>query len=326
VKAIVFEKYGPPEVLRLKEVEKPTPKEDEVLVEIHAASINYVDWQVLRGESFLMRLMNGLLKPKYKILGDDLAGRVEAVGAKVKQYQPGDDVFGISNFDAFAEYACVPERALALKPASMTFDEAAAIPEAGITALQGLRDKGQVQPGQKVLINGASGGVGTYAVQIAKSFGAEVTGVCSTSKLDLVRSLGADRVIDYTQEDFTQTGQHYDLILAVGGNRSIFDYKRALNPEGIYVCAGGSAYQYFQATLLGPLISMTGSKKLGSMLANPKHNDYVFLIQLFEAGKVLPVIDRRYPLSEVPEALRYYGAGHARGKVVITMEHKVITS
>jgi len=246
VKAIVFEKYGPPEVLRLKEVEKPTPKEDEVLVEIHAASINYVDWQVLRGESFLMRLMNGLLKPKHKILGDDIAGRVEAVGAKVKQYQPGDEVFGISNFDAFAEYACVPERALALKPASMTFDEAAAIPEAGITALQGLRDKrdkGRVQAGQKVLINGASGGVGTYAVQIAKSFGAEVTGVCSTSKLDLVRSLGADRVIDYTQEDFTQTGQHYDLILAVGGNRSIFDYKRALNPEGIYVCAGGSIFK-----------------------------------------------------------------------------------
>ncbi len=326
MRAIVFEKYGTPDVLQLKEVGKPAPKEDEVLVEVHAASINYVDWQVLKGDSFLMRLMNGLLKPKHKILGDDLAGRVEAVGAKVKQYQPGDDVFGISNFDAFAEYACVPERALALKPASMTFDEAAAIPEAGITALQGLRDKGRVQAGQKVLINGASGGVGTYAVQIAKSFGAEVTGVCSTSKLDLVRSLGADVVIDYTKDDFTQTGQHYDLILAVGGKRSIFDYKRALNPEGIYVCAGGSASQYFQASLLGPLISMMGNQKLGSMLANPKHNDYVFLIQLFEAGKVLPVIDRRYPLSEVPEALRYYGGGHAQGKVVITMEHNNFTS
>jgi NADPH:quinone reductase-like Zn-dependent oxidoreductase len=326
VKAIVFETYGPPEVLRLKEVEKPTPKEDEVLVEIHAASINYVDWQVLRGESFLMRLMNGLLKPKHKILGDDLAGRVEAVGAKVKQYQPGDEVFGISNFDAFAEYACVPERALALKPASMTFDEAAAIPEAGMTALQGLRDKGQIQAGQKVLINGASGGVGTYAVQIAKSFGAEVTGVCSTSKLDLVRSLGADVVIDYTKDDFTQTGQRYDLILAVGGNRSIFDYKRALNPEGIYVCAGGSASQYFQAMLLGPLISIVGNQKLGSMLGNLNQEDFVFLVELYEAGKVRPVIDRRFPLSEVPEALRYYGAGHARGKVVITMEHKGITS
>jgi NADPH:quinone reductase-like Zn-dependent oxidoreductase len=326
VKAIVFETYGPPEVLRLKEVEKPTPKEDEVLVEIHAASINYVDWQVLRGESFLMRLMNGLLKPKHKILGDDLAGRVEAVGAKVKQYQPGDEVFGISNFDAFAEYACVPERALALKPASMTFDEAAAIPEAGMTALQGLRDKGQIQAGQKVLIKGASGGVGTYAVQIAKSFGAEVTGVCSTSKLDLVRSLGADVVIDYTKDDFTQTGQRYDLILAVGGNRSIFDYKRALNPEGIYVCAGGSASQYFQAMLLGPLISIVGNQKLGSMLGNLNQEDFVFLVELYEAGKVRPVIDRRFPLSEVPEALRYYGAGHARGKVVITMEHKGITS
>ncbi len=273
-----------------------------------------------------MRLLNGLLKPKHKILGDDITGRVEAVGGKVKQYQPGDEVFGISNFDAFAEYACVPERALALKPASMTFDEAAAIPEAGITALQGLRDKGQIQAGKKVLITGASGGVGTYAVQIAKSFGAEVTGVCSTSKLDLVRSLGADRVIDYTQEDFTQTGQRYDLILAVGGNRSIFDYKRALNPDGIYVCAGGSASQYFQAMLLGPLISIVGNQKLGSMLGNLNQEDFVFLVELFEAGKVRPVIDRRFPLSEDPEALRYYGAGHARGKVVITMEHKVITS
>jgi len=322
MKAIVCTEYGPPEVLQFEEVAKPTPKEDEVLVKVHAASVNYIDWQILRGESFFLRLTTGgLLKPKHKILGDDIAGQVEAVGRNVKQFQPGDEVFGISNFDAFAEYVCVPENALALKPASMTFEEAAAVPEAAIPALQGLRDHGQIQPGQMVLINGASGGVGTFAVQIAKSFGAEVTGVCSTRKLDMVRSIGADHVIDYTQEDFTQNGQRYDLILANAGDRSIFDYKRALSPEGIYVCTGGSLAQYFQATLLGPLISMTGSKKLGSMLAKPNQKDYVFLIELFEAGKVVPVIDRCYPLSEVPEALRYYGEGHARGKVVITVEH-----
>jgi NADPH:quinone reductase-like Zn-dependent oxidoreductase len=203
----------------------------------------------------------------------------------------------------------------------MTFEEAAAVPVAGITALQGLRDHGQIQPGQKVLINGASGGVGTFAVQIAKSFGAEVTGVCSTRKLDMLRSIGADVVIDYTKEDSTQNGPRYDLIFAVGGYRSIFDYKLALSPEGIYVCAGGSSAQYFQGLLLGPLISMVGRKKLGSMYANPNQKDYVFLIELLEAGKVVPVIDRRYPLSEVPEALRYYGEGHTRGKVVITVEH-----
>jgi len=321
MKAIVYEKYGPPDVLQLREVEKPIPKEDEVLVEVHAASVNYIDWQVLTGESYFLRLTTGgLRKPKHKILGDDVAGRVEAVGGNVKGFQYGDEVFGISNCGAFAEYICVPENRLAVKPASMTFEQAAAVPEAGITALQGLRDHGQIQSGQKVLINGASGGVGMFAVQIAKSFEAEVTGVCSTRKLERVRSMGADQVIDYTREDFTQNGQRYDLIFAVGGNRSIFDYKRALNPEGIYVCAGGSMAQYFQATLLGPLISMLGSEKLGSMFSNPKQKDYEFLIELFEAGKVIPVIDKRYPLAEVPEAFRYYGEGHARGKVVITME------
>ncbi|MGB3702119.1 MAG: NAD(P)-dependent alcohol dehydrogenase [Anaerolineales bacterium] len=319
--AIIFTEYGPPDVLQLKEVEKPAPNEHEVLVKVNAASINYSDWQILRGDLLLRLMGNGLQKPKHKILGDDIAGRVEAVGVNVKLFQAGDEVFGISNFDAFAEYVCVPENALALKPASMTFEEAAAIPVAAITALQGLRDKGQIQSGQKVLINGASGGVGTFAVQIAKSFGAEVTGVCSTSKLDMVRSIGADHVVDYTQEDFTQNDQRYDLILAVGGYRSIFDYKRVLSPEGIYVCAGGSGSQYFQAMFLGPLISMMGSKKLGSMFAKPNQKDYVFFIELFEAGKVVPVIDRCYPLNEVPEALRYYGEGHARGKVVISVEH-----
>ncbi len=321
MKAIVFEKYGSPEVLQLKEVAQPAPRENEVLVKVFAASVNYVDWQVLRGKSLLLRSMSGLLKPKHKILGDDVAGRVEAVGAKVKQFQPGDEVFGISNYDAFAEFACVPEEALVLKPASMTFQEAAALPEAGITALQGLRDKGQIQAGNNVLINGASGGVGTYAVQIAKSYGAVVTGVCSTEKIDMVRSIGADHVVDYTREDFTQNGQRYDLIFAVGGNRSIFDYKRALGPEGKYVCAGGSANQYFQGLLLGPFLSMLGGKKLISMYGNPNQEDYIYLLQLVEGGKIAPVIDRRYPLQEVPEALSYYGEGRAKGKIVISVEH-----
>jgi NADPH:quinone reductase-like Zn-dependent oxidoreductase len=263
----------------------------------------------------------GIRKPRNKILGDDVAGRVEAVGEKVERFQPGDEVFGLSIFGAFAEYACAKEDFMVSKPASMTFEEAAAVPFAAITALNGLRDKGQIQSGQKVLINGASGGVGTFAVQIAKSFGAKVTGVCSTRKLDLVRSIGADQVIDYTREDFTKSGQRYDLILAVGGYHPISDYKRALSPEGIYVCAGGSSAQYFQALLLGPVISMMGSKKLGSMYGNPNQKDYEYLIELFEAGKVVPVIDRRYPLSEVPEALRYLEEGHAQGKVVIAVGH-----
>ena len=328
MKAIVYTKYGSPDVLQLKEVEKPTPEDNEVLIKVHAASVNDWDWGLLRGKPFVNRLLFGLLKPRIKILGCDVAGRVEAVGGNVKQFQPGDEVFGdigLYGNGAFAEYVSVPEDALALKPVSMTFEEAAAVPAAALAALQGLRDQGQIQPGQKVLINGASGGVGTFAVQIAKSFGAEVTGVCSTRKMDMVRSIGAEEIIDYTQEDFTQKEQRYDLILAVGGYRSIFDYKRALSPEGIYVCIGGSLAQYSQALLLGPLISITGSKKLGSMYGNPNQKDYGFLIELFEAGKVVPVIDRRYPLSEVPEALRYLEGGHARGKVVITVEHNYKT-
>jgi NADPH:quinone reductase-like Zn-dependent oxidoreductase len=320
LKAIVYEKYGTPEVLQLKEVDKPTPGDNEVLVKIYAASVNASDWHTLIGAPLLMRLMNGPLRPRNKILGDDIAGRVEAVGANVKQFQQGDEVFGISDFDAFAEYGCADEKFLALKPASMTFEEAAAIPMGAFPALQGLRDKGQIQPGKKVLIVGASGGVGTFAVQIAKSFGADVTGVCSTSKLDLVHSIGADHVIDYTAEDFTKSGDRYDLILAAAGNHSIFEYQRALNPEGIYVCTGGSMAQYFQATLLGPLISMIGSKRMVSFYAKPNPEDYDLLIELFEAGEVVPVIDRRYKLREVPEALAYFGEGKARGKVVITVD------
>ena len=324
MKAIVYEKYGPPSVLQLREVAKPAPKDNEVLVEVHAASVNDWDWGLLRGKPFVNRLVvSGLLKPKIKILGGDIAGRVEAVGRNVKQFQPGDEVFGdlsVCGFGAFAEYVCVPENALALKPASMTFEEAAAVPQAAVVALQGLRDKGQIQPGQKVLINGASGGVGTFAVQIAKSFGAEVTGVDSTRKLDIMRSIGADHVIDYTQEDFTKNGQRYDWILDFAAHHSIFDYKRALSPKGIYVMVGGSAATFLQTLFLGPLISMTTSKKMG-VLAHKPNKDLAFMKELFEVGKVRPVIDKRYPLSEVPEALRYFGKGHNRGKVVITVRH-----
>jgi NADPH:quinone reductase-like Zn-dependent oxidoreductase len=266
--------------------------------------------------------MSGLLKPKNTILGADIAGRVEAIGSNVTQFKPGDEVFGdlsVSGRAGFAEYVCARENALVLKPARLTFEQAAAVPMAAVTALQGLRSKGQIQPGQKVLVNGASGGVGTFAVQIAKSFGTDVTAVCSTGNVDMVRSLGADRVIDYTQKDFTQNGHRYDLILAVNGYHSISDYQRALNPKGIYVTTGGSMAQMSQAMLQGPWISMTGSKKMSNMLARPNQTDLAFVKELLEAGKVVPVIDRCYSLSEVPEALRYLEEGHARGKVVITV-------
>lgn len=325
MKAIVFTKYGPPDVLQLKEVEKPTPKDDEVLVKVHAASVNSYDWELLRG-TFFSRLFFGLLKPKIKILGVDIAGRVEAVGRNVKQFQPSDEVFGdisACGWGGFAEYVCASENALALKSASMTFEQVAAVPQAAVLALQGLRDKGQIQPGQKVLINGGGGGVGTFAVQIAKSFGADVTGVDSTKKLDMMRSIGADLVIDYTQEDFTKNGQRYDLILNVAAYGSIFDYRRALSPKGIYVMTGGSVARIFQTGLLGPWISMTGSKKMGSLMHKPNNRDLVFMNELLEAGKITPVIDRRYPLSEVAEALRYFGEGHAQGKVVITVQAEV---
>jgi NADPH:quinone reductase-like Zn-dependent oxidoreductase len=324
MKAMVHEIYGPPEVLQLKEVPKPTPRDDEVLVRVQAAAVNFGDWALLRGKPFVVRLMSGgLLEPKNQILGADIAGRVEAVGGDVKQFRPGDEVFGdisASGFGGFAEYVSIPEDTLALKPANISFEEAAAVPMAGVVALQGLRDQGQVQPGQKVLIVGASGGNGSFAVQIAKSFGAEVTGVCSTRNVDMVRSIGADHVIDYTREDFAQSEQRYDLILATGGYRSIFDYRRALRPEGTYVMVGGAMAQVYQAMLLGSFISMAGSKKMVNLAAMPDQEDLVFVKELIEAGKVVPVIDRRYPLNEVAEALRYYGEGHSQGKVVITVE------
>src|SRR6266516_3218999 len=325
MKAIVYHTYGSPDVLKLEEIEKPTPKDNEVLVQVHAASVNAADWHLMRGTPFLARLVNGLQKPKNTKLGADVAGRVEAVGRNVTQFQVGDDVFGcipIHELGSFAEYVCAHEDALALKPAKMTFEQAAAVPLAAFTALQGLRDKGQIQPGQKVLINGASGGVGTFAVQIAKSFGTAVTGVCSTGNVDMVRSIGADHVIDYTQADFTKNGQRYDLIFDAVGNRSVSDYKRALSTNGICAVAGFTTLpNLLQVLVLGSWVSRSGSKKIGQIeTANPHKKDLVFVKELLEAGKVVPVIDRTYPLSEVPEAIRYLEAGHAKGKVVITME------
>jgi len=324
MRAIVYHTYGSPDVLQLEEVEKPAPKDDEVLVKVSAASVNALDWHLLSSDIFLVRLNSGLLKPKHKILGADVAGRVEAVGQSVKQLRPGDEVFGDifdSGLGGFAEYVCAREDALVLKPANMPFDEAAAVPVAALTALQGLRDKGQIQPGQKVLINGASGGVGTFAVQIAKALGAEVTAVCSTRNVDMVSSIGADQVIDYTKEDFTKKAQQYDLILAANGYQPILAYKRALSPKGRYVMSGGSMAQMFQAMALGPVISMTGSQKMGNFLARANQKDLLFIKELLEAGKIVPVIDKRYSLNEVADALRYFGEGHAKGKVVITVEN-----
>jgi NADPH:quinone reductase-like Zn-dependent oxidoreductase len=325
MQAIVYTTYGSPDVLQLNDVEKPTPKDNEVLVKVHAASANPLDWHLMRAEPFLARLENGLQKPKNTKLGADISGRIEAVGRNKTQFQIGEDVFGalsINKLGGFAEYVCAPEELLALKPAKMTFEQAAAVPIAAFTALQGLRNKGQIQPGQKVLINGASGGVGTFAVQIAKSFGTEVTGVCSTRNLDMVRSIGADHVIDYTQADFTKNGQRYDLIFDAVGNRSVSDYKRALSPNGICAVAGFTTLsRLFQVLFLGAWASRTGSKKIGMMeTAKANQKDLAFLKELLEAGKVVPVIDRCYPLREVPEAIRYLEAGHARGKVVITVE------
>jgi NADPH:quinone reductase-like Zn-dependent oxidoreductase len=325
MKAVVCTKYGPPDVLQLRDVEEPILNDSEVLVQVHAASINYGDWGLLRGRPFFLRLTEGgLREPKIKILGGDVAGRVEAVGRSAKQFQPGDEVFGdlsTCGRGGFAEYVCAPEGKFAPKPADISFEEAAAVPMAGVVALQGLRDEGQIQPRQKVLINGASGGVGTFAVQIAKSFGAEVTAVCSTRNSDMARSIGADQVIDYTQEDFTQSGQRYDLILAANGYHPISDYRRALRPQGIYVCSGGSLAQIFQSMLLGSLMSGSGGKQLGNLLYRQDTGDLAFMKELLESGKVVPVIDRCYPLDELPEAFRYFGEGRARGKVVITIGH-----
>jgi len=324
MKAIVYTKYGAPDVLELKDVEKPTPKDDEVLIKVHAASVNDWDWGYLQGTPVINRLLNGLLKPKVQILGCDVAGKIEAVGKNVKQLQQGDEVYGDlceDGFGGFAEYVCAREKSLALKPASMTFDEAAAIPQAAMLAVQGLRDKRQLQPGQKILINGAGGGVGTFGVQIAKLYEVEVTGVDSAEKLDMMRSIGFDNVIDYTKEDFTKNGQCYDLILDNKMYRSIFDYKRALTPNGMYVPAGGSMVRLFQAFIFGPLITMFSNKKI-SILALKPNKDLAYMNELFEAGKVKPVIDGPYKLSEVPEAFRHFGEGKHKGKIIIIVEQE----
>jgi len=324
MKAIVYTEYGSPDVLQFKEVETPTTGDNEVLVKVYAASANPADWHTMRAEPFLARLANGFFKPNNPRLGADVTGRVEAVGKSVTQFQVGDDVFGclsLSGMSSFAEYVCASQDTFVLKPTNMTFEQAAAVPLAAFTALQGLRDKRQIQSGQKVLINGASGGVGTFAVQIAKSFGAEVTGVCSTRNLDMVRSIGADHVIDYTREDFTNNGQQYDLLYCAVGNRSITDYQRALKPQGACVVAGFTNLRLlFEHMILGPLRSKAGGKQVGLMpTMKPNQKDLAFIKELLEGGKVVPVIDRRYPLSETAEAIRYLETGRARGKVVITV-------
>lgn len=324
MKAYVFPKYGNPDVLRLEEFEKPAPKEDEVLVKVRAASVNALDWHMLTADIFLVRFMGGgLLKPKNTRIGADIAGEVEAVGRNVTQFKAGDPVFGDVNpwgGGGFAEYVCVPAKAFALKPANVSFEEAAAVPIAGFTALQGLRDVGQVQPGQQVLIQGAAGGVGTFAVQIARHLGAEVTAVCSTRNLEQARSLGAAQVIDYTREDFTSKGQQYDLIFAVNGYHPLSAYKRALKPEGRYVMAGGTMGQIFQAMLQGSGKSKKPGKQIGSVSAKTSQKDLLTLADLLEKGKISAVIDKSYPFNQAPEAIRYLGTGHARAKVVIVME------
>ncbi|MBA2941295.1 NAD(P)-dependent alcohol dehydrogenase [Paenibacillus sp. CGMCC 1.16610] len=319
MKAMVYTKYGTKDVLNLVEVEKPTPKDNEVLVRVHAASVNSWDWDLLRGKPYLVRL-GGMLKPKYSILGADIAGIVEAVGREVKQFHPGDEVFGDisgSGWGGFAEYVSVRETVLSYKPSHLTFEEAAALPQAGVLALQGLRDKGKIQKGQKILVNGAGGGVGTIAVQFAKSVGAEVVAVDRREKLDMLTSIGADEVIDYTTKDFAKNGHKYDLILDVVGNRTIFDYKRALSPSGFYVMVGGSMARIFQVMCLGPWISMTEKKKMGILIHKPNQHDQKELGRLVEAGVVTPIIDKYYPLSEVAEAIQYLGEGYAKGKVMI---------
>jgi NADPH:quinone reductase-like Zn-dependent oxidoreductase len=324
MKAIVYRCYGSPDVLKFENIAKPTAADNEVLVRVRAASVNPFDWHYMRGTPYIVRMDSGFGKPENPRLGVDFAGTVEAVGKDVKRFHPGDDVFG-GKFGAFAQYVSVREdRALALKPANVTFEQAAAVPIAALTALQALRDSGQIRSGQKVLINGASGGVGTFAVQIAKSFGAEVTAVCSTRNVQMVQSIGADHVIDYTREDFTQGTQRYDLILDAVGSHSLSEYRRVLNPKGIFVIVGtqdngrwlGPLFEPLKATLVSPFVNQT----LVMMLSDLNKEDLTLLGDLMQAGKVKPVIDRHYPLSETPAAITYLEAGHARGKVVIDME------
>ncbi len=324
MKAIVYHRYGSPDVLKCEEIEKPTAEDNEVLIKVRAASVNPADWHLMEGKPPFARLLFGVLKPKVTRLGLDVAGQVEGVGRKVTQFKPGDEVFGACR-GACAEYACASESKLAMKPANVTFEQAASVAVAALTALQGLRDKGQIQPGQKVLINGAAGGVGTFAVQIAKSFGAQVTGVCSTRNVDMVRSIGADRVIDYTQQDFTHSGEHFDLIFDLVANHSLSAFRGVLDPKGIYVGAGigpgGSMISFLvRAALAVPVLSRFVTQKFVIFIARITKEDLTVMRDLMERRKVTPVIEKRYRLSEVPEAIRYLATGHARAKLVITLE------
>ncbi|MCX6121745.1 MAG: NAD(P)-dependent alcohol dehydrogenase [Ignavibacteriales bacterium] len=330
MKAMICSKYGSPDSLHLEEVEKPVPKDNELLIKVHAASVNALDWHFLRGKPFLVRLQFGFFKPKIRILGYDIAGHVEAVGKKVTQFKPGDEMFGGLGFvlGGFAEYACIAEDGfVALKPSGTTFEQAAAVPAAAVTALKGLRDKGHIKSGQKVLINGAAGGVGTFSVQIAKSFDTIVTGVCSSQKLDMVRSIGADNVIDYTKEDFTRNGQTYDLILDNVGNRTVSDLMRALNPTGRCVIVGFTSmgHMLMQSILALRVSKSEGKRILSASSEKPNREDISFLKKLLESRKVVPTIDRQYPLEQLAEAIGYVETGHARAKVVITHCHKYKT-
>jgi NADPH:quinone reductase-like Zn-dependent oxidoreductase len=323
VKAITYHRYGSPEVLEFQEVDEPVARDDEVLVRVRAASANPRDWHFMRGLPAFMRLQFGLRGPKHRGLGSDIAGQVEAVGAKVTRFRPGDEVYADVVMGGFAEYASVPEAFLAPKPANLTFEEAAAVPLAALTALQGLRDHGRVQPGQKVLVIGAAGGVGTFAVQLAKWLGAEVTGVCGTAKADLVRSLGADHVVDYTREDVTRGGRGYDLVFQLAGTQSPSGLRRALTPTGTLLLSSGES----DGRLIGPvdriikalLLAPFTRQRLVPFVAKRSAQDLRLMTELIEAGTVTPVLDRTYPLSDVPEAIRYLEQGHARGKVVITV-------
>jgi NADPH:quinone reductase-like Zn-dependent oxidoreductase len=321
MKAVVYTRYGPPDVLRVADVETPVPRDDEVLVKVHAVSLNASDWETLRGKPLYARVA-GLFRPRHRVLGSDIAGRVEAAGRRATQFQPGDDVFAdiLSHMGGFAEYVCVPEGTLAPMPSGMTYEEAAALPQAGAIALQGIRDKGRVQPGQAVLINGAGGGSGMYAIQLAKLHDAEVTGVDNAEKLEFMRSLGADHVIDYTREDFTTNGRTYDLILDLAGHRSAFAYKRSLKPGGRYLFVGGAVGTLVQVLLVGPLIGRAEGKKVRLLAVQSGTRNLAPIVELCQTGTVATVIDRRYPLGEVPAALRYLGEGHAKGKVVVIVE------
>jgi NADPH:quinone reductase-like Zn-dependent oxidoreductase len=320
MKAIIYTDYGPADVLQFTEVARPVPGDDEVLIRVHAASVNPLDWHFMRGSPRLVRAMTGWRRPKIPRLGADVAGEVEAVGRNVTRFQPGDVVFG-SCRGSFAEYVCASGNALVKKPAGVTFVQAAAVPVAAVTALQGLRDRGRLQRGQKVLINGAAGGVGTFAVQIAKTFGAEVTGVCSAGNLGMVRSIGADRVVDYAREDFTKGERRYDLILDMVGNHSLPAYRRAMTGAGVLVMVGGPDTGILSGMLAAFVLSRFGRRKMLPFLARMNNDDLNVLSGLLETGRIIPVIDRSYALHDVPEALRYAEKGHAKGKVVITMEH-----